>query len=355
MLQQLRLWNPDAIVDEPEAVWEKIRWDGRRAVPDQEPRPSNAWRFSRWFLEYYVPWQLCAGDDPARDKTILGYYDAVRWAIRVAGDPYLEDIGQGWLAKVHGGLAESTYCRSNRCEIGRPLASETQAKHRRQLATCLREAIWQGLVSPLRTRRTVRRRSGRVRPVPKPAYTVAELRRIVQQAEVLAVAGFSGVRLRALWRSLYGLAFFTGLRREAVLSVTWEHVSELDGVCWLRVPAELAKDSEAWEGPLYGPLVAELRTVRGVSGRLAPWPHGADWLSERHRQICAAVGLSGRGRDWHGLRRAHVATLAAAGFDAEKRSLALLAGHADAATTFGSYTAVGQLRAKYVPHLPAIW
>lgn len=355
MSQQLRLWCPEQ-PDAPEISWEQLRWDGRRTVPDTEPRPTPGWRLSRWFLQYYVPWQLCAGDDPARDKTILGYFDAIRWSVRVAGDPYLEEIGPAWLARVYAGLANQTYARSAALNIARPLAAETQAKHRRQLAACLREAIWQGLVAPLRTRRAVRRRSGRVRPAPKPAYTVAELRRIVAQAETVPVSGFTGDRQRSIWRALYGLAFYTGMRREAILSVTWEHVTETDGMWWLRAPAEVAKDSEPWDGPLYGTLVRELLALRGASSKLAPWPHGPDWLSERHRMICAAVGLSGRGRaEWHALKRSHLHVLAEAGFDAEKRAISLIAGHSDCGTTFGHYTPLGRLRAKYVLEMPPIW
>lgn len=351
---QLRLWVPDG-TDGPNSAcdWQEMRWDGVSAVPEREPRPTKDWRFSRWFREYWVPWELLAGDDPAREKTVLGYFDAVRWAIRIGGDPMLKDIDQGWLNRVQSGLAQQTFCRSAAFGVPRPLRPETQAKHKRQLATCLKELVWQGLVKPLRTRRRVKRRAGRCRPVPKLAYSVEQLRAIVQRAEQVPVNGFSGCRLRAFWRAVYGLAFYTGLRREAVLSVHWSHVTEADGVAWLVVPAELTKDSEVWEGPLH-PLLAEvLRVIRGPSGRLAPWPYRADWLSERHREICRAMGLPVH--DWHGLKRAHVQTLTAAGFDAEKRGLALLAGHSDCSTTFGHYTAVGQLRAKYLPQMPALW
>lgn len=355
-MTQLRLWTPDEVV-EPECDWESMRWDGDRTVPEEEPRPDKAWRFSRWFRAYWVPWGLCAGDDPARDKTILGYYDAVRWAMRIAGDPLLENLGEAWLTRVSAGLGKQTYCRGKQVGTLRPLSAETQAKHRRQIATCLRELTWQNLIRPIRPRRRVRRRSGRIRPTPKPAYSVAELRRIVAQAATVPVRGFTGPRLVSLWRSIYGLAYYTGLRREAVLAVTWAHVSETDGTWWLRVPAEITKDSEPWEGPLYGPLVAELAAVRGqdAGGRLIPWPHGADWLLARHKQICAAVGLTGRGRDLHALRRSHLQTLAESGFDSEKQSLVLLAGHSDASTTFGHYTPIGRLRAKYVPQMPLIW
>lgn len=354
-MTQLRLWTPEDATDEPELPWQKMRWDWDRAVPDAPPNVLQSWRFSRWFLEYWLPWGLCAGEDPARDKTILGYFDAARWALRVAGDPILDQIGEGWLARVNAGLGKQTYSRSAALEVLRPLSAETQAKHRRQIATCLRELVWQGLIKPLRTRRRVKRRSSRVRPVPKAAYSVGELRRIVSQAETVPVEGFTGDRLRALWRSVYGIGFYTGLRREAWLAANWAHVAETDGVWWLRVPAEITKDSEPWEGPLYEPLVRELLAIRGGSGRLIPWPYGADWLLERHKQSCRAVGLTGRGRDLHGLRRSHLVCLADAGFDAEKQSLTLMAGHSDAATTFGHYTPVGRLRAKYVPQMPAIW
>lgn len=355
-MAQLRLWSPDQEV-EPEMPWDKMRWDGDRSVPDQEPRPDKSWRLSRWVLEYWRPWGLCAGEDPAREKTILNYFDATRWALRIGGDPLLEDLNAGWLAKVFGGLGTQTYARTcAKPAVARHLAAETQAKHRRALSTLVRELVWQGLVPPMRVRPRCKRRAGRVRPVPKPAYTVPELRKIVSQAETVAVSGFTGPRLRALWRSVYGIGFYTGLRREAWLSVTWAHVSATDGVWWLRVPAELAKDSEPWDGPLYGALVQELLLLRNQEdGRLIPWPHGADWLLARHKQISKAAGISGRGRDLHGLKRAHLCVLAEAGFDAEKRSLSLLAGHSDCTTTFSHYTPIGRLRAKYIPQMPPIW
>jgi integrase len=351
---QLRLWVPDGTEGpETECDWQEVRWDGVRAVPASEPLPTKDWRLSRWFREYWVPWELLAGDDPAREKTVLGYFDAVRWAIRIGGDPILKDIDQGWLNRVQSGLAEQTFCRAAKCGIQRPLRQDTQAKHKRQLATCLKELVWQGLVKPLRTRRRVKRRAGRVRPAPKPAYSVEQLRAILGKAEGVPVEGFAGSQLRSLWRSLYGLAFYTGLRREAVLAVNWSHVTESQGVSWLVVPAELTKDSESWEGPLHPALVDVFRAIRGPSDRLAPWPYRADWLSERHREICRGLGL--RMTDWHGLKRSHMQTLTVAGFDAEKRGLALLAGHSDASTTFGHYTTVGQLRAKYLPQMPALW
>lgn len=354
-MTQLRLWSPDE-ADEPETSWEQIRWSGDRTVPDAEPRPHKRWRFSRWFREYWVPWGLCAGDDPARDKTIWGYYDACRWAVRIAGDPLLEDISTGWLNRVHSGLTVQTWTRAKTHATARPLSSETQAKLRRSLATCLREMAWQGLIPAIRTRPRATRRAGRVRQPPKPAYTIPELRRIVAYAETMPVRGFSGPRLQSLWRCVYGLGFYTGIRREALLSATWAHVVETDGVWWLCVPAEICKDSEPWEGPLYRPLVTELLAVRGAEdGRLVPWPHRPEWLLSRHKQICRAVGLSGRGRDLHGLKRSHLAALADAGFDAEKRSLALLAGHSDLATTFHHYTPIARLRSKYIPTMPAIW
>jgi integrase len=358
---QLKLYFGPESGDPPECRPEDLRWDGSRSVPAVVPEFGKRDRFSRWLLEYWVPFRLAAGEDPAADKTILGYFEAGRWAVRCAGDPCLGDLCEAWLLRVNDGLRTASYSRCERAGAKqRALSGETAAKHRRCLGTMLRELAWQGLVREMRTRRPAKRRRGKAaaRTVQKPAYTVGQLRSIVAAAEKMPIAGLSGRASVALWRVLYGLAFYTGLRRETVLAAGWQHVEAVGGCDWLRIPASLTKDSESWDGALHPAVLDELGQLHGGerAGLLAPWPYEPDWWYRRH---CAAVEAAGivreRGRDLHGLRRAHTSELRALGFEADVRGLAALMNHSDPATTTQYYVQLGQVRAKYLPQLPAIW
>ena len=356
MSAQLRLWCPTEGQPHLETEWQEIRWDGsREAVPVESDEVSTDWRWSEFFLRYFRPAFLFAAP-AAQDKTICGYYDAVRYSVLLGGDPLLADVDAGWLQGVRANLGKATFARG-KYSPHRPLSRETQAKHWRQLSTIARELQWLELIPPIRPPRKTRRRSAlRIGPRPKPAYTVPQLRLIVSELCRIRVAGFEGDLLRALWRSVVGLGFYTGLRREALLSVTWAEVELEDGVWWLHVPAEMTKDAEPWDGPIYPALVAELCRIRGATGKLLPWPYGADWLTSRFKRGVQAANIPlGRGRDLQGLRRAHEQTLLEAGFDLEKQTAARLLNHSDPSTTFGHYAHLGQLRAKYIRHMPAIW
>lgn len=361
MVAQLRLWRGDG-ENHPPTPWESVHWDGARKVEDavlDGREVHGGWRLVEFLRRYFGPAHLLGGEAPATEKTILGYWDAVRWACRVDRDPLLDEIGDGWLGQTLGRMRDARYRRGTQC-VERGLASETRAKHGRQLRTLLKEAAWLGVIGPMRPAMRARRRSAAQRPGPKPAYTVAELRAIVARSESIPVKGFSGSRLRALWRSIYGLGFYTGLRREALLAVSWQCVQPVGEEQWLRVPATMAKDKEPWEGPIYPALWTELLQVYGESpaqsAALLPWPYEADWLTQRVKDAVAAAGIAGgRGRDLHGLRRSHEQVMLSSGFDLERQTAARLLNQSDPATTFGYYAQLGQLRAKYIRAMPAIW
>lgn len=363
MVHQLRLWRPDIDV-RPPAKADSLRWDGRREMPERRPCLSADMRLAaEWFPQWFLPFCLAGGDFPAADKTILGYYEALRWAVRTAGDPVLRDVDESWVGRVYEGLRTATYTRGRSSGASWAMSAATADKHRRGLRTMCRELEDQELILPLRRRRIPKRRSMRARrPMMKPSYTVEQLRAIVAAAESIEIRGWTRRQQVAFWRSAYGLAFYTGLRREAILGVEWRH---LHGE-WLIVPDSLTKDGEPWEGPLPAQLLGELQLVSGSQrdGLLLPWPYGPDWLLARHYQACAAAGVCGlpgrgqrreRGRDWHGIRRCHTAVLGSMGFNEERQALSRLIGHSDPVTTFGYYTELGKLRGKYVLDLPALW
>lgn len=378
MRSQLKLWRGDGDSN-PQTPWEAVRWDGSRDVADavlDRREVHGGWRLVEFLRRYFCPSVLFVGDPPVTDGTVLAYWDAVRWAVRLGGDPLLDDISDIWLSAIQAKMCAARYRRSPGCPE-RQLSAQTRAKHSRQLRSMLKEAAWIGVVQPMRPPRRARRRGAALRPKPKPAYTVPELRRIVAQAERIPVRGFEGCRLRSLWRSIYGVGFYCGVRREALLGLTWEAVdvrkiveeptSGDDGGVpvnreepWLHVPAELEKDSERMDTLIHPALWTELLHLRGqsalASDKLVPWPCEPDWLTQRVKDAVAACGVgSGRGRDLHGLRRANIQWWADSDYDAEKKALARAAGHSDPSTTFGYYADVGRMRAKYVRQMPAIW
>lgn len=358
---QLKLWRPE---DEsnPPTPWECVHWDGKRDVEDavlDGRQVHGGWRLVEFLRRHFGPACLYGGEFPASSKTILGYWDAVRWAVRVDADRLLQDLSEGWLVQVHTRMETATYQRAKVAKQ-RSLSRDTRAKHGRQLRTILKELAWLDVVGPMRPQRRSRRRSHANRPSPKPAYTLQELRSVVSAAESIPIRGFECSRLRALWRSIFGLGFYTGLRRETLLAVSWNEVQTRDGEPWLHVPAAMTKDSEPWDGPIHTTLWVELLALHGespaTSAQLVPWPYEADWLLARVKQAVVAAGIAaGRGRDIHGLRRAHEQEMLRAGFDLEKQTAARLLNQSDPSTTFGYYAQLGQLRAKYIRQMPEIW
>lgn len=338
---------------------EGLKWDRSRLAPVDQPAITSRDRLSRWFTGYWVPLELASGADPARDKTVLGYYEAVRWAIRLAGDPILRDLDDCWVNRVHDGLRTATFGRAAGA-AQTPLSAATAAKHRRTLGTMLRELRWGELIPPLRPARRVRRHHARdERQAPRPYYTVEQLRAILRHVERTPIATLAPARAAHAWRVLYGLAFYTGLRRETVLALDWIHVQQGDaGQMQLHVPAELTKDGEPWDGPLHPALAVELHALHGAtrSGTLAIWPYAPDWWYRRHRAAVRAAGVDGdRGRDLHGIRRTHAVELATLGFQDDLRGLAALMNHSDSQITTRYYVQLSQVRARYLPRLPAIW
>lgn len=146
------------------------------------------------------------------------------------------------------------------------------------------------------------------------AFTVAELRRL-NQAASLASGWVGPIRADIWFRALLGVAFETGERITAILSIP--------RACWndphLTVPAFVRKGSKKERIYSISPETAILvdMAARNGSDVVLHWPSSDNALRKRWKTITRRAGL-GDGRDvqFHAIRRSTASHIAAAGGDA---------------------------------------
>jgi integrase len=331
---------------------EDLRWDGVRKVPLDMPAADARMRLSEYVVRRFVPLHMVA--DKRTDKTILGYFDALRHAVSVAGDPLLTDVNAEWVARVKSGLEG---CQFKRGKFGKPrtISGATREKHLRQLRAVVKSLGPDGegvLDRPPRVRfeKAARR--------PKGCYTVDELRALVKAGEATAAAGLPD----HFWRLCYGVLFYSGLRREAALSTRMSHLRWDGDAAWFDVDGHLnRKTGKPLWMPVHGALCELLRESRRMElfeSRLIPWPHSGDWLLHVHKRLCAEAGVAAREDrplDLHGVRRSLLTTAAFGAIRKAYECAAAFGQHSDVSITSESYVSLASLFEVAVPALPRLW
>lgn len=351
--------------------------DRPRCAPGRDTVPTLAQFFDDWF----APVVLIGARD-ASPAALKPYREAlVRWKEAV-GDLPIDQIDALAVARAQAFLRSATY-RRGPLSAERPVRPPTVRKWQRCLRAILRrlgptnpwapDEVCAGVL-PFAPSLTVDDPPRR-RPIPKPAYTLDEARRIVAACDSILGRRWrtrpgrrSAIALDgadptspAWWRAWFAVLFYTGLRSGTVLQLRREHCQrDAAGGWWLDVPEALvAKTEKRLRLRLHPKAVEALDAIRPSplagwrsAAWLLPWNRDYSHLVDVAASIATAAGVARLSP--HAWRRTFGRMVGRPALDAMNRAARAL-DHADAATTAASYVDPAEVEADLILSLPDLW
>jgi integrase len=174
---------------------------------------------------------------------------------------------------------------------------------------------------------------------PSGDWTIEEVRAMYLAADGMTVPTIDGVDPVDWWRTLICLAYYTGLRCSALMSVEYSMVDNE----WINVPARLSKRRKGKRQYLHHEAIEHIDRIRTERAIILEWPRWATTKRtaySRFRQLQNAAGIS-KSRRWafQSFRKTHLTMLAGLSLEHEQ-GLAVAqksAGHSNRAVTVGHY------------------
>jgi integrase len=129
-------------------------------------------------------------------------------------------------------------------------------------------------------------------------------------ADVMSVPTIDGVDPADWWRTLICLAYYTGLRCSALMSVEYSMVDNE----WINVPARLSKRRKGKRQYLHPEAIEHIDGIRSERAIILAWPRWATTKRTaylRFRQLQNAAGIN-KSRQWafQSFRKTHLTMLA---------------------------------------------
>mgnify|MGYP002528577511 CR=1 FL=1 len=269
-------------------------------------------------------------------KTEANYRQSIAWWSRLTSDPPLDQITDHTVASFIASLCKQPG-RSNTMMLS------SVATHCRNVDTVLQMA------GP-RSRHN-RRGQGLIDEPPyfdaprvdqEPPcgdWTIEEVRAMYSAADVMSVPTIDGVDPVDWWRTLICLAYYTGLRCGALMSVEYSMVDDE----WINVPARLSKRRKGKRQYLHPEAIEHIDGIRSERAIILEWPRWATTKRTaylRFRQLQDTAGIN-KSRQWafQSFRKTHLTMLAGLSLEHEQ-GLAVAqhsAGHSNRAVTLGHY------------------
>ena len=158
-------------------------------------------------------------------------------------------------------------------------------------------------------------------------------------ADVMTDPKIDGVDPADWWRTLICLAYYTGLRVTALMSVEYSMIDN----DWINVPARLSKRRKGKRQFLHPEAIEHIERIRSGRAIILAWPQWATTkrtVYRRFRELQKAAGIT-ESRQWafQSLRKTHLTTLAGLSLEHD-HGLAVAqqsAGHSNLAITTGQY------------------
>jgi hypothetical protein len=289
---RLRLFAPPVVdpAADGAATWSADGW----APPDplsDFPRSADsrgglspAMRLSEFFAAHAMPSYLVAGD--AAPRNVDQYAESVRLWARATGDPPL--------AAIDGQTCDRflAWLRARPGRRGGTLSPNTVLKHRVAVQKILdlagprsrsnpRAAARHGLFGDdddgLPREAPLIMRPKKQSHAPSGGWTLREIGQWMDAAAAWTKPALVGIEPGVFWVETTRFLFNTALRRETAVTVRRDMIHR----GWLTVPAALMKggrrDHEIWLNRHAREAVERLTTA---DGRIVPWPHGLNYLSQ---------------------------------------------------------------------------
>ena len=270
-------------------------------------------------------------------KTEASYRQSISWWSRLTSDPPMDQITDHTVASFIASLCKQPGRSST-------MMMSSVAKHCCNVDTVLQMA---GPRS-----RNNRRGQGLIgeppffdaprvdQEPPSGDWTIEELRAMYfLAADVMTVPAIDGVDPVDWWRTLICLAYYTGLRVTALMSVEYSMVDN----DWINVPARLSKRRKGKRQYLHPEAIEHIDGIHSERAIILAWPRWATTKRTaylRFRQLQSAAEIS-KSRQWafQSFRKTHLTMLAGLSLEHEQ-GLAVAqqsAGHSNRAVTTGHY------------------
>ena len=269
-------------------------------------------------------------------KTEASYGHSIAWWSRLTGDPPLDQITDHTVASFIASLCKQPGRRGT-------MMMSSVAKHCRNVDTILQMA---GPRS-----RNNRRGQGLIgeppffdaprvdQEPPSGDWTIEEVRAMYLAADGMTVPTIDGVDPVDWWRTLICLAYYTGLRCSALMSVEYSMIDNE----WINVPARLSKRRKGKRQYLHPEAIEHIDGIRRERAIILAWPQlptTKRTVYRRFRELQSVAGIT-VSRRWafQSFRKTHLTMLAGLSLELEQ-GLAVAqqsAGHSNRAVTTGHY------------------
>lgn len=310
------------------AVGPQLRIFGDDNSPLLPARPplSPQMTLREFYQHYFSP--LCLATRDA--KTVVAYNESVEWWLMLTGDPPLNRIDEFTTTRFVTQLREQPGRKSP------TLSTYTVRKHCRQL---------QAVFTRTGPRSSSNRQGQGVldnppiieacrvdQKPPERDYTVAEIEAMIRAAGVATQPRLRDCEPYMWWQSFLQVAYYTGLRRGALLGIEFSQLSSEDGD--LLVPAGISKRGRGQRIWLLPEARLAIDAIRGQRRLIFEWDGHVRSVHRQLMKIIKAAGLPKERRfGFHGIRSTHSTVLAEVSDLASTLSL----GHSGANTTQRHY------------------
>jgi hypothetical protein len=292
----------------------------------------------------------------ASQGTILVYTDALRWWKTLTGDPPLAQIDDYTVSAFAEGLRSTRYRRGKLGEW-RALTEDSIAKHLRTIRAVLYR------IGPTRDPARPAKELVHTAPLisvpkveqdPKPTFSLAQARRIVEAAQHFRHPDLPGLRPYQWWRGFLGTLYVSGFRPGTARLLEWPMLKHEEDGFWLMVPSRLVPKTKKGTKVALPSWLGEMLANWPRMGLLIfPYPRHKDTLGDDHKALQLLAGMAEDATlELKAWRRFHGDQLERLGIGLADKIGQQALDHGDSVTTKSHYVnLVNELRRR----LPCLW
>lgn len=317
------------------------------------PRSTFSQFWDRWLLPI---WFRTRGQG---EGTIRGYREAKDWWVKLTGDPPLDQIDAHLLLDFGEELEEVRFHRDYRSDRQaeplraqmREVSLQTRLNVRSRLNTMFRRLGHGGDaddphacildVPPLFGLRKDYKLLRADHEGPKPAFSIATIRRLLQAADQMTTPQIPGIAPGDWWRGYDGCMVYLGLRMSEAGALRYSMLKPTSkGRYIFDLPAAITKAKRRERLPVHPRLAEVLLRIRTDRDLIFPWPHCARHLQTCHDRLQQLAEVpADQQMGFHAFRRTFAVLLDRLGARAGAQAAKEGCRHVDVETTKQHYSA----------------